>query len=324
MYSFIFSNRKEEGLLKRVKLHTEKLNVDNVSRTNAYAAYFERNKEIIWAYLASMVSRNAGWNMTDLHSKPFKYLISEKERALLFITYERANWLIFSDAFPQLLIYEESKRRKIPLFSLLKYFHVSQWIIKEWERFWKEKNMIRLIQAQIINEQHLIQKPVIESPFFCKQVFHSFPYFFQEKMHFGAVLLPTIKGELFGRSIKNFTDVKKRIELGKQLATILFHSREKDSIKKFSDCIKHTGSRYDYEQLLPNKTFRTPMLRFVYPYVHHDDSSRIDWLLDVAVDPNRYFSSELPQLKRYDMTDWYYRKRKHLVIGSKLKKMFFS
>ncbi|GAA3327359.1 hypothetical protein GCM10020331_066980 [Ectobacillus funiculus] len=44
-------------------------NRDNISRTHAYKEYYLRNCEIRWSFLASMVSRNAGWNMTDLEGK---------------------------------------------------------------------------------------------------------------------------------------------------------------------------------------------------------------------------------------------------------------
>lgn len=306
-----------------MKKLTEEHNMDNISRTNAYANYYERNREITWAYLASFVSRNAGWNMADLHSKPFKTLLSVKQRLFIFTTYERANWLIFSDAYPQLLIYEESKRRGIPLFSLLRHFHVSRWMIKEWFRFWYEKNPIRLIQAQIINEQYVIQKPVIESPFFQKGVFYSFPYILQEKLHYGAVLLPTITGRLYGRTVKKFTNVKERIKLGKELAKILLSSPERHLLKQFYNRIPHTGSRFDYEQFFPSHTFPTPIIRSVYPIVYHDDHIRVDWFNKKVRNLEKHIGKTLPDVNNYEMTKWYEKKRKQLIYASKIKKLLF-
>ncbi|UTW69707.1 DUF2515 family protein [Anaerobacillus sp. HL2] len=55
--------------------------------------------------------------------KYLKGLLPKKYPEVLFLTYERANWLIFSDAYPQLLLYEKSKQLQKPCFHLLKFFH---------------------------------------------------------------------------------------------------------------------------------------------------------------------------------------------------------
>lgn len=61
-------------------------NRDNITRTNAYFTFYRKFPEIKWAFLASMVSRNAGWNMTDLCMTPFRYLLGKRERERLFMT----------------------------------------------------------------------------------------------------------------------------------------------------------------------------------------------------------------------------------------------
>lgn len=48
--------------------------------------------------------------MTDLEGEYYSNLLSQTVKRRLFHLYEKANWLIFLDAFPQLLLYEESKR----------------------------------------------------------------------------------------------------------------------------------------------------------------------------------------------------------------------
>ncbi|UOK59911.1 DUF2515 domain-containing protein [Bacillus sp. OVS6] len=58
----------------------------------------------------------------------------------LFLTYEDANWLIFSDAYPQLMLYEISKQKGHPLFHLLDEFHVSPFMKREWQIFWRKKH----------------------------------------------------------------------------------------------------------------------------------------------------------------------------------------
>ena len=95
---------QEQTIIRQIIHETNKKNIDNVSRTEAYLTYFKKNSDIIWSFLASMVSRNGGWNMCDLEGPIFPHLLAEKVRKQLFLTYERANWLIFHDVFPQLLL----------------------------------------------------------------------------------------------------------------------------------------------------------------------------------------------------------------------------
>ena len=98
--------------------------MDNISRTQSYQEYYLRNSEIRWAFLASMVSRNAGWNMTDLEGRYYATVLPRTVKNIyLFCTNRLIDY--FLDAFPQLLLYEESKKRRAPLFHLLQYFNVS-------------------------------------------------------------------------------------------------------------------------------------------------------------------------------------------------------
>ncbi|MBU9714639.1 DUF2515 family protein [Evansella tamaricis] len=304
-------------LIKSIKSHTEKRNMDNISRTDAYQSYFLKHNEISWAYLASMVSRNAGWSMSDLWSKPYSILLSKENRHHLFITYERANWLIFSDAYPQLLIYEKSKQDRKPLFDLLSNFHVSEWMINEWYHFWNTGNKVRLLHALIVNEQHLIQEPVIESPFFHKKVFHNTNYYIQEKLHFSVVLFPTDEGKIYGVSIKKFNDVHKRIELGKQLAWILLNSPVKEDIYHFFIECTFTGSRKDYQKEM--RLEQTPMVRTVYPIVIHGDHERKDWSKKKRFSPEKLLKQRWQIPKNYEVTEWYRKKQSQVAVLAGLK-----
>ena len=87
--------------------------------------FYIRHPEIHWVFLAHMVSRNAGWNMTDLKGGFLTKLLMKKESQAFFDFLERGNWLIFQDAYPQLLVYEESKRNKTNLLYLLPHLHIS-------------------------------------------------------------------------------------------------------------------------------------------------------------------------------------------------------
>ncbi|MDC3415340.1 DUF2515 family protein [Aquibacillus salsiterrae] len=275
----MFSDLEKE-YLAYIKDKTIALNKDNITRTKAYQDFYQLFPEIQWSLLASVVSRNAGWNMTDLMTPSFEMLLSESTRWKLFSTYERANWLIFSDAYPQLLVFQLSETLNRPMFHLLTYFKVSQFMRNEWEHYWMCRNTLRIRTALIINEQNIIQSPVTNHPFYKKRVFFRFPYLLQDFLHMSAIILPSRTGNMFALDVHRFSQVKSRINLGKRIARVLFDKNNFSDILDFCTTVVHTGSRHDYEQFLANRSMPTsPKLRDVYPVVDHQDKIRKDWYL---------------------------------------------
>ncbi len=312
----------EKNLLPYIEMQEFKHNLDNISRTEAYLQFYQRYPEIKWAFLAHMVSRNAGWNMCDLEGKWLTQLLNKEKRNLLYHTYERANWLIFHDAYPQLLLYHYSTKMHTPMFHLLKFFHVSQFMVGEWERFWKDRDEERLLVALIINEQNVIQKPVILDPLYKKKVFHTFLFSVHEWLHNSYVLFPTVHGELFGASVYGFNLVDRRIELGKRLASILFEKALYPHFYQFAVNTIHTGSRYDYEQYLQPVPARiTPELRQVFSVIRHSIQQYEDWT-SIRRIKKQWFTSRLRHQHSIRLTDWYKRKKKSLHRGIQLKNFF--
>lgn len=264
-------------IIQQVKYKSTVHNSDNITRTLAYQNYYLKNPEIRWALLASMVSRNAGWNMTDLVIPPIKSLLNDKQRQQLFSTYERANWLIFSDAYPQLLIYQLSKEQGKPLFECLKDFHVSRFMIKEWLRFWETADGDRLVKALIINEQNVIENPVIQQPYFRRQIFHQWPYLLESFLRLNVVIFPMKSGALYGLPVYRFTHIDQRIAIGNTLAGLLFNPRLLPQFLDFIRTVEPVGSREEYEQFFTLPTMTAPPLKQVYPIVQHQDNIREDW-----------------------------------------------
>jgi hypothetical protein len=313
---------QEQTIIRQILSETSKKNIDNISRTNAYFTYFKQNPDIIWSFLASMVSRNGGWNMCDLVGSIFPHLLEAKTRKQLFLTYERANWLIFHDVFPQLLLYQYSTKINRPMFHLLPYFNVSEFIQKEWHRYWFETDRDRLTIALIINEQNVIQTPVIEHPVYKKKVFQSLIFSFQDWLHFSCVLFPTCGGEVYGASANGFKSLSKRINLGKRLASILFHPRLYPYFFEFAEETAHTGSRHDYEQYFKIKTNQnTPMLRMSFPIIAHHQHAYEDWSLQRRVSPTWLY---IPARHRHSihLTDWYFAKSNQLQFILSIQKLF--
>ena len=297
-------------LARYIQELTGKLNKDNISRTNAYKKYFDRHPEIKWSLLASFVSRNAGWSMTDLKGRLFELGLSDVQQNWLFLTYERANWLIFSDAYPQLLLYEWSKELGQPLFHLLPALGVSSFMKAEWERFWRERDEKRLMYALIINEQNTIQTPIIQNPLFKKNVFHTIPFQVCEWFHFNTVIFPTVEGVFYGVSVKRFTSLHERIKLGKQLSRMLFRPALSLSLFHLTTCVPHTGSRFDMERWAGIRSRSSPFLRTCFPVIAHSlDGAKADWFHGENME--KLFQDEkLPE--KIELTEWYFQKRRQL------------
>ncbi|WP_406686861.1 DUF2515 family protein [Rossellomorea vietnamensis] len=299
----------------------DEYNQDNISRTKAYQTFFLLHPEIKWSFLASMVSRNAGWNMTDLKGDIFPDLLSNKTCDLLFMTYERANWSIFQDAFPQLLLYHYSTLYKKKMFHLFQHFHISHFMEEEWNRFWEERDERRLVQSLIINEQHLIQGPVIEHGLYKRKVFGSSLFFIEDHLHFSSVLFPTLHGDLYGASVHGFRKVENRIKLGNLLFELLFHPDYHSLFLEFALKVEHTGTRTDYEKYCRGvPETNTPVLKKAYGPITHNWAHHKDWSVNKIIEGNWYEKQELPV--DVIMTKWFFHKQRQLQKMAVTKKFF--
>jgi hypothetical protein len=301
-------------IVEKIEIIMRAKNKDNISRTEAYFKYFKANPDIKWSFLASMVSRNGGYNMCDLQGVYLSKLLDFTFRKRLFLTYERANWLIFQDVFPQLLIYEYSTKCNRPLFHLLKYFQVSNFIQKEWQLYWVSRNEKRLTNALIINEQNVIHKPIIEHHIYKKKVFKSYLFQLEDWFHFSCVLFPTRGGEVYGASVNGFRKLEKRIDLGKRLADILFQPRLFPHFFDFAEKQTHTGSRYDYERFFAREMNKhTPILRATFPIVNHHIHVKEDWSQNRKV-PISWLHGQISHKHPIFLSDWYEKKQNELKL----------
>lgn len=240
----------ENALIKKIKLETNKQNKNNVTRTKAYLDFYNQFPEIHWAFLGHMVSRNGGWNMTDLKGGILSKLLTSKEAESFFSFLERGNWLIFQDAFPQFLIYEASLKRGSPLFHLLPYFNISRFMEVIWDYFWKERDVYTLAVALIINEQSYLETRVLQKSTFKKQVFNTLEFKLQEFLSMNHILFPySLNGKqnLAGQTLRHFESLHERILLGKRLYNVLFRENERFiRTVQWANIQPHSGSRKDY------------------------------------------------------------------------------
>lgn len=242
---------EEQEIVQQIMAKTITLNKNNITRTQAYLDFYLRHPEIHWAFLGHMVSRNGGWNMTDLKGGILPRLLTKKEAISYFSFLERGNWLIFQDAYPQFLIYEESLKRGINLFYLLRYFNVSTFMETIWNHFLnsqRETNMLTI--ALIINEQSYLETRVIDNKTFKKEVFNTLEFKLQDFLSLNHVLFPYVekdKIKLIGQTLHHFENLHERILLGKRLYAILFGDQNRlKMIENWASATPHSGSRKDY------------------------------------------------------------------------------
>lgn len=254
---------EENAIAQSIREETTRLNRNNATRTAAYWKLFERRPELHWALLAHMVSRNGGWNMTDLKGELLPRLLSPARAEAIFAFLERANALIFQDAYPQLRLYEYSVERRQPHFHLLPAFGVSAFMRPVWEQFWRERGSALLTVALIVNEQHYIERRVVRDERFRRSVLDTTAFHALSLLQLNAIVLPYApKAEpengtgtaaanpdyrLAGLILENFSELEERIEFGKQLYAILFGVPDiAAGARAFAAARPHSGSRADY------------------------------------------------------------------------------
>jgi hypothetical protein len=240
----------EQSLIGSIRAETVMQGRNNVTRTIAYWRLYRHYPELHWAFLAHMVSRNGGWNMSDLKGELLPFLLNDTQCEHVFALLERANALIFHDAYPQLLLYAASRRARMPLFHLLPHFGVSVFMSAVWMLFWQRPDSPLLTTALIINEQHYIESRVLRHPVYRHTVLDTLFFGMQSLLQLNQVLFPYKEGNrirLAGLILEDFNNIRERIEVGKKLYAMLFGIPVVfQGAKLFALANPHTGSRADF------------------------------------------------------------------------------
>jgi hypothetical protein len=247
----------EQAIIQHIQKQTDQLNTNNITRTEAYRQIYLRNPELHWAFLAHMVSRNGGWSMTDLKGDLLPHILDVEQIKHFFRFLERSNALIFQDAYPQLLLYVESKKQQKNLFHLLPAFDVSRFMKPFWDHFWESKNSQLLTIALIINEQYYIEERVVQHPLFKKYVFNTLAFKAQAMLQLTQVIFPyspkkrhpflSSRLRLAGFTLSEFSNLEDRINMGKKLYVILFGIKDVyEGALHFAEGTPHSGSRADF------------------------------------------------------------------------------
>lgn len=304
--------RSDRELAEGILTATSRAGVSNITRTAAYLDCYEACPELHWSFLAHMVSRNAGWNMTDLRGSRMADVLDEEGKRSTYRFLERSNALIFQDAYPQLLLYRKSRELGASQFHLLRYFNVSRFMQPFWERFWIDRDSALLTVGLIINEQNYIEQRVIRHPFYQRHVTEKSNFHLYSLSGLNQIVIPLFEGSsvtrLAGRTVTDFGSLSARIALGKCLYAMLMGLRAvRGGAEAFARAVPHSGSRADYwpdiftanqeealtaplqgsellegETLPPGERLYSPKLLEAWGDTPYEPISREDWLKDTS------------------------------------------
>jgi Protein of unknown function (DUF2515) len=278
-------------LYERIMMKVKDANLNNVTRTACYIDFFKKHPEIHWSFLAHMVSRNAGYHMTDLRNNLLSHVLSKKGQNAFFSFLELCNAAIFQDAYPQLLLYEQWKRTGHASFHLLKKFNVSIFMKSIWNDYLTTGNEQVLTIGLIMNEQHMIQKRILTG--MKKSIgVEEWLFLLQDRLEFASILFPYGKHSPFslaGLSLSHFEQVNRRILFGKKLYGILFHRSVFPSSYSYAIHHSHSGSRADYWPHVYSKEDKktrlySPTLSSAWDNMPSFTISPSDWFADQPIE----------------------------------------
>ncbi|WP_251041169.1 DUF2515 family protein [Bacillus sp. ISL-45] len=304
-------SERDKRWIHLIKEQTRQLNQNNVTRTKAYFQFYLKHPEIHWAFLGHMVSRNVGWNMTDLKGELLTKLLPESDQKDFYSFLERGSWLIFQDVFPQFLIYELSVRSRQEMFHLLPHFHTSTFMETMWRYFWNSGDQSALAIAMVINEQSYLEKRLIQNPHYKKIVTGTVSFKMYDFLNLNNTIFPYGTGDkrekasLAGAALRYFTSLHERILFGKKLYSLLFQQEKiLSGVLKWAHEHPHTGSRKDYwpdlfndiNESFPRSLYKrrvkncelrkgaerlySPPLKYAWPNTPHEKAESGDWFED--------------------------------------------
>jgi hypothetical protein len=307
-------SENDKQCIQLIREETRQLNQNNVTRTQAYFQFYLQHPEIHWALLGHMVSRNVGWNMTDLKGELLSKLLPERDQKAYFSFLEQGSWLIFQDVYPQFWVYDLSVRGSQEMFHLLPFFYTSPFMETMWRYFWRSGDSYSLAIAMVINEQSYLEKRLIQNDHFKKSVTGTLSFKMYEFLQLNNILFPYYAGgkmkktSLVGTTSHQFTSLHERILVGKNLYALLFQREDiLTGILKWAHECPHTGSRKDYwpdlfndvNESFPRSLYKprikncllrkgakrlySPPLKYAWPDATHEETTSEDWFEDCHV-----------------------------------------
>lgn len=158
--------------LRTWRAELDERNVDNISRTASYLELYAWTRahetEMPWLLMAHLVSRNAGYLMTDLARQIAGPIGQDAALAdamrTLFVLLERGNFLIFWDAWHHVLTYLAGELDTLAA-PRTPVFMCEAWRRYDRERATPSAELERTLVLDLVhNEQNLIERRAVHHP----------------------------------------------------------------------------------------------------------------------------------------------------------------
>lgn len=223
----------------------EARNRDNIARTESYLELYEwtRNhrEELPWLLMAHLVSRNAGYLMSDIaHHLEGKAGADPALAAVMrtvFVLLERANWLIFHDAWHHVLHYLMGRNGE------LSSPRTPRFVIEAYARHAAAPCERRLALDLVHNEQNLIERRAVHHP---ELIAGTGMIELMESSGREAPLHLPVEGAP-AITVGRFANLHRRIETGRRIFDEVLAERDKrEALFLWAKANPHTGSRAVY------------------------------------------------------------------------------
>jgi hypothetical protein len=226
--------------LERLLDEIDERNADNVARTESYLELYALTRahppDWPWLLLAHFVSRNAGYMMSGLREA-----IDDPRRAFgepalveLFLFLERANYLIFYDAWHHVVSHLMGR----PLAP----GRTPRFVHEAYARHRRNGDERCLVFDLIENEQNYIEHRVVHRAGFERA--RALVSFFESV---GAERSMRFGGLDSGITVGGFASLHRRIATGQRLFDVVLRDRgRRDELYVWARAQAHTGSRADY------------------------------------------------------------------------------
>lgn len=225
-------------------------NADNVTRTESYLELYAYTRahppDLPWVLMAHLVSRNGGYMMTDVAQALARRdsLFSRRALESLFLFLERANTLIFYDAWHHVLMHLAGRSTE------LSPPRTTRFICKAWlrhEEAMRAEGLTpalerRLVQELVTNEQNFIERRVVHNPRF--EPARAIVGFIEEIGRDAPLVMPCFEGSL---RVGRFARLDRRIAMGWRIFDeVMADPGRREAVYEWARQHPHTGSRSVY------------------------------------------------------------------------------
>lgn len=236
--------------LEELLAEIDERNADNVSRTDSYLELYaftrEHPPDLPWLLMAHLVSRNGGYLMCDVARSLDNKRSVFSERALieLFLLLERANYLIFFDAWHHVIHHLLGRSGELAPGRSPRFVR-DAWLRYERARRGRGVDLALergLVEDLVTNEQNYIERRVVHHPRFDAP--RAIITFIEAVGSEAPIVLPDVTTRI---CVGGFALLERRIATGMRIFDEAIADRaRRDAAFEWARSKPHDGSRSVY------------------------------------------------------------------------------